>query len=168
MTIPFYADPSAESSLRMGPSGGALVLVSQSASVSVRLGIGVDDQTTAGANFGRLRFLGIKPAQITASWIVLPEDENAFWAQVVPLARPKGRRGNAPPMNVINPQINRAGVDLVTVLDLEYGPPSARDGREVTMHMREWTPAPTDPKPAASPVDVAPAALQPAAIQANQ
>ena len=34
MTIGFYDDPLAESTLRMGPSGGALVLVSTAAHVT--------------------------------------------------------------------------------------------------------------------------------------
>ena len=168
-SIPFYEDPAAESVLRMGPSGGALVLVSNAAHVSSHLENGFDEQTKGGANFGRSKFLGIKPATFTVTFVVLPEEEAAFWAEVVPLCRQKGKKGNAPPMSVVNPQINRPGVDTVTVISADIDPPDARDGRQVTLHLKEWTPAPVAPTPVTAGVqNKEPAQLQPEAAQKNQ
>lgn len=143
-SIPFYADPAAESVLRMGPSGGALVLVSNAAHVSAHVENGLDEQTKGGSNFGRSKFLGIKPAAFTVTFDVLPEDEADFWKSVAPLFRAKGKKGAAPPMAIINPQVNRWGVDTVMVVSADVDPPAA-GLRSVTVQLKEWTPAPVQP-----------------------
>lgn len=166
--IPFYDDPAAESVLRMGPSGGALVLISNAAHVSGHLENGFDEQTKGGSNFGRSKFLGIKPATFTISFVVLPEEEAAFWKDVVPLCRQKGKKGNAPPMAIVNPQVNRPGVDTVTVVSADIEHPEG-GMRQVTLHVKEWTPAPVAPTPAQTGVaNKDPAQLQPEAAQRNQ
>lgn len=142
--IPFYDDPAAESVLRMGPSGSPLVLVSNAAAVSGHVENGFDEQTKGGSNFGRSKFLGIKPATFTATFMVLPQDEKAFWSAVVPLFRQKGKKGNAPPMAIVNPQVNRLGVDTVTVVSADIEPPEG-GLRCVTVQLKEWTPAPVTP-----------------------
>jgi hypothetical protein len=167
--IPFYEDPGAESVLRMGPSGGALVLVSDSASVSVRLENVFDDQTSIGKNFAKVKFRGIKPAVIHVSFVVLPEEEAAFYKSVAPLFRQKGKNGNSPPMSMVNLQANRLGIDTVSIVSADVGAPDARNGRSVTLELKEWTAKPT--AAAEVPAGVAnkdPAQLQPEAIQANQ
>jgi hypothetical protein len=167
--IAFYEDPSAESVLRMGPSGGALVLVSNAAHVSGHVENGFDDQCKAGANFGRTKFLGIKPATFTATFVVMPDEESDFWAQVVPLFRQKGKKGNSPPMAIVNPQVNRLGINIVTVVSADIEPPDARDGRHVSVHVKEWTPAPVAATPVKSGVaNKDPQQLQPEAAQKNQ
>lgn len=164
-----YDDPVAESVLRMGPSGEELVLVSTVAHISSHLENGFDRQRTAGANFGRKKFLGLVPATFTVTFVVLPEDEADFWANVVPLFRQKGKKGNAPPMDVVNPQINRPGIETVTVISADIDPPNARDGRTVTVQLEEWTPAPVAPKPVENgKVDRDPLNLNPTANQSNQ
>jgi protein-tyrosine-phosphatase len=75
-----------------------------------------DDQTSVGKNFGRTRFRGVKPATFTITWVVLPEEEDHFWQSVAPLFRQKGKKANSPPMACINPQINRWGIDTVSVV----------------------------------------------------
>lgn len=144
--LDYYADPEAESILRMGPSGGSLVLVSDVAQVSGKLRNKFDRQTRAGSNFGRVKFVGIFPAVFSVSFVVLPQEEEAFWRDVVPLFRQKGKKGNAPPMDVVNPQINRPGIRTVVVVSAEYDPPNARDGRLVNLQLEEWTPAPVTPR----------------------
>lgn len=167
-SIPYYADPAAESVLRMGPSGGAPVLVSNAAHVSARLENGFDEQTKGGSNFGRSKFLGIKPAAFTVTFDVLPEEEADFWTSVAPLLRQKGKKGNAPPMAVVNPQINRWGINTVTVLSADVDPPAA-GLRSVTIQLKEWTPAPVAPNPATSGVtNRDPLNLAPGAAAANQ
>lgn len=151
--IPFYDDPEAESVLRMGPSGGALVLVSNTAHVSVRLENKFDDQTSVGKNFKRVKFVGIKPLEITVTFVVLPEDDRAFYNDVTPLFRQKGKNGNSPPNSIVNLQVNRLGVDVVSIVSAEIGPPDAKDGRAVTLNLKEWTPAPTKPKESKAAVD---------------
>ena len=168
-TIPFYTDPAAESVLRMGPTGKSLVFVSNVAHVSGHLENVFDDQTSVGKNFGRTRFRGIKPAVFTITFVVLPEEEDDFWNKVVPLFRQKGKKGNSPPIAVINPQINRLGIDTVSVMSADIDPPNARDGRQVTLQLKEWTPAPVAPKPVdTGKANTDPAQLQPEAVQQNQ
>lgn len=166
--IPYYSDPAAESVLRMGPSGSALVLVSNAAHVSSHVENGLDEQTKGGANFGRSKFLGIKPAAFTVTFDVLAEEETDFWKSVVPLLRQKGKKGNAPPMSVVNPQINRWGVDTVMVVSADVDPPSA-GLRCVTIQLKEWTPAPVTPNETkAAAVNRDPLNLAPGAAAANQ
>jgi len=173
-SIPFYADPAAESVLRMGPSGKSLVFVSNVAHVSGHLENVFDDQTSIGKNFGRTKFRGIKPARFTVTFVVLPDEEDDFWIKVVPLFRQKGKRGNSPPIAVVNPQINRLGIDTVSVVSCDIDPPDARDGRQVTLQLKEWTPAPTTPKPVNAgkvnrdPLNLGGSAGPPAAVELNQ
>jgi hypothetical protein len=173
-SIPFYADPAAESVLRMGPSGKSLVFVSNVAHVSCHLENVFDDQTSVGKNFGRTKFRGIKPAKFTITWVVLPDEEDDFWAKVVPLFRQKGKKGNSPPVSVVNPQINRLGIDTVSVVSSDIEPPDARDGRLVTLQLKEWTPAPVAPKPVSTgkvnrdPLNLGGSGGVPAAVEANQ
>jgi hypothetical protein len=145
--IPFYVDPAAESVLRMGPSGKSLVFVSNVAHVSGHVENVFDDQTSVGRNFGRAKFRGVKPARFTITWVVLPEEEDDFWTKVAPLFRQKGKKANSPPVSVVNPQINRWGIDTISLISLDVDPPDARSGRVITAQVKEWTPAPVAPKP---------------------
>jgi len=169
MTIQGYTDPQAESLLRMGPTGGTLVLVSDCAHVTSHLENGFDRQAAKGANFGRKKFLGVAPATFTVTFVVLPEEEDDFWSDVVPLLRPKGRQGAAPPIDIVNPQVNRIGITTVTVLSADIDPPSPRDGRTVTIQLEEWTKAPTPAKEKKRGVTNSTAQnLEPGATQLNQ
>lgn len=147
MAIASYVDPVAESTVRMGVSGKQPVLVSTVAEVEVTLRNGFDNQRQKVKNFGRVKFLGIDLARISVDFVVLPDEEADFWRLVVPLCRQKGPKGNAPPIDIINPQVNRAGVSTVTVLNAKIGPPSSRSGRRVQIELQEWAKAPADPKP---------------------
>ncbi len=148
--VTFYADAQAESTLQMGPSGGQPFFVSNAAMVGVHLSNAFDTQGSKGSNFGRVKFLGVNLAEFVATWVVFPEDEAAFWRDIMPLARQKGKNGNSPPVDVVNPQVNRAGVKTCTIEDMTIDPPNARDGRTVILRMKEWSPAPTAPKPDSS------------------
>jgi hypothetical protein len=145
--IPFYIDPAAESTLRMGPTGKSLVFISNVAHVSGHVENAFDDQTSVGRNFGRTKFRGVKPAQFTITWVVLPDEEDHFWTNVAPLFRQKGKKANSAPMAVVNPQINRWGIDTVSIVSADVDPPDARNGRVITAQVKEWTPAPVAPKP---------------------
>lgn len=162
-TIPTYADPIGEGIVRMGISGQAPVLVSAAADVEIELKNGFDNQRPKRKNFGRVKFLGIDLAKATVDFTVMPDEERDFWARVVPLVRQKGTRGNAPPIDIINLQLNRAGVTTVTVLSCKIGSPSARDGRRVTINLQEWAPAPSEPKPS----DAAKPKFDPQGIEKN-
>jgi hypothetical protein len=172
--IPFYLDPAAESVLRLGPSGKSLVFVSNVAHVSGHVENAFDDQTSVGKNFGRTRFRGVKPATFTITWVVLPEEEDHFWQSVAPLFRQKGKEANSPPMACINPQINRWGIDTVSVVSADIDPPDARNGRGITLQVKEWTPAPTAAKPVNSgkvnrdPLNLGGSGGVPVAVEANQ
>lgn len=172
--IPFYPDPAAESVLRMGPTGKSLVFVSNVAHVSGHLENVFDDQTSVGKNFGRTKFRGIKPATFTVTFVVLPEEEDDFWNKVVPLCRQKGKKGNSPPIAVVNPQINRLGIDTVSVVSCDIDAPDARDGRQITLNLKEWTPAPVAPKKVDTgkvnrdPLNLGGASGVPAAVELNQ
>jgi hypothetical protein len=172
--IPFYLDPAAESVLRLGPSGKALVFVSNVAHVSGHVENAFDDQTSVGKNFGRTRFRGVKPATFTITWIVLPEEEDHFWKNVAPLFRQKGKKANSPPMSVVTPQINRWGIDTISVVSADVDPPDARNGRGISLQVKEWTPAPVASKPVSSgkvnrdPLNLGGAGGVPAAVEANQ
>lgn len=136
-----------ESVLLMSVSGSPTILVSLVADVEVELKNGFDNQRPKRKNFGRVKFLGIDLAKATVDFTVMPDEEADFWSKTVPLCRQKGKRGNAPPIDVTNLQLNRAGIMTVTVLTCKIGPPSQRDGRRVTLQLQEWAPAPTEPKP---------------------
>lgn len=137
-----YEDPFAESILRVGPSGGDLVLVSDVAHVTSHAENGFDRQRKAGSNFGRVKALGIIPAKFTVTFVVLPEDEQHFWDKVYPLFRSRKKNSTAPPLDVVNPQINRIHIDTVFAVSIDVDPPNPRDGRQVALQLEEWTPAP--------------------------
>jgi hypothetical protein len=145
-TIATYDDPVAESVLLMGVAGSPPVLVSTAAEVDLELKNGFDNQRHKAKNFGRVKFLGIDLAKISVDFVVMPDEERDFWAKVVPLFRQKGKRGNAPPIDVTNLQMNRAGITTVTVLACKIHSPNARDGRKVSVQLQEWAPAPSEPK----------------------
>lgn len=172
--IPFYADPAAESVFRLGPSGKPLVFVSNVAHVSGHVENAFDDQTSVGKNFGRTKFRGVKPATFTITWVILPEEEDHFWQNVAPLFRQKGKKANSPPMACVTPQINRWGIDTISVVSADIDPPDARDGRQITLSVKEWTPAPTASKPVNTgkgnrdPLNLGGSGGVPAAVEANQ
>lgn len=145
-TIATYADPDSESIVRMGVSGSQPVLVSDAAEVEVELSNGFDKQRHKAKNFGRVKFLGIDLAKASISFTVMPDEETNFWSRIVPLIRQKGKTGNAPPLDIITPQLNRAGISTVTILKAKIGQPNSRDGRRVTIDVQEWAPAPSEPK----------------------
>jgi hypothetical protein len=162
-TIPTYADPIAESVLRMGVSGKQPVLVSNTASVDLTLKNGFDNQRQKTKNFGRVKFLGIDLAKASVDFTVLPDEEADFWRLVVPLFRQKGKAGDAPPIDVINLQMNRAGITTVTVVSAKIGQPSAKDGRRVQVELQEWAKAPTTVKK----VDTGKSQFDPAKVEAT-
>lgn len=149
-TIPTYPDPIAESTLRMGVKGKQPILVSTVATVEITLKNGFDNQRQKTKNFGRVKFLGIDLAKASVDFTVMPDEETDFWRSVVPLFRQKGKGGNAPPIEVINLQMNRAGITTVTVLSAKIGQPNSKDGRRVQVELQEWAKAPTAPKPVAA------------------
>jgi len=147
MPIATYSDPIAESTLRLGLSGKQPVLVSTTAEVEVEVKNGFDKQRQKAKNFGRVKFLGIDLARISVDFTLMPEEESDFWRLVFPLFRQKGPKGNAPPIDIINLQANRAGITTVTALSAKIGSPNARNGRRVQLELQEWAKAPTTPKP---------------------
>jgi hypothetical protein len=161
--IETYDDPVAESRLFMGISGEQPALISTTAEVEVQLKNGFDNQRQKAKNFGRVKFLGMDLARISVEFVVLPGEEQAFYNTVVPLVRQRGKKGNAPPLDVINLQMNRIGIDVVTVLTCKIGPPNPRSGRRVQIELQEWAPAPTAPKA----VKAATAAFNPKVVEAN-
>lgn len=147
MALEDYDDPAQESVLSLAPSGSALVLVSDRAHITTSLKNRFDKQTKAGQNFGRVKFLGTELAEFTVHFEVLAGfEENLFSKDVLPLLRRKGRNGTSPPFDVFNAQIQRLGIDTVTIVSAEIGPPNARTGRLVTLQLEEWAPAPVEPK----------------------
>lgn len=148
MTIPFYDNEqlSALSTLQMGTSEQDLITVSTTALVQVRTRNVIDEQTKPGKNFGRSSFIGIAPVVATIVFTILPDEEDHFFDNVMPLCRQKGRDGVSPPITIVNAQLNRVDVDTVSILSCDYTHPTARDGRQVTIQVREWTDKPTTPK----------------------
>lgn len=134
-----------EGILRIGPSARSLVLVSNAADVELRLESTFDTQRKHGASKARPKFTGFKPAEMDVSWVVMPEEEEDFWAKVVPLLRPRSPKAEAPPLDVVNLQINRAGIQKIVLRTSRIGAPNARDGRQVSAQFTEWTIAPVDP-----------------------
>lgn len=135
------------SSLSIRVPGKETVFVSNEARIMFHGANELDEQKPTGGNLGRLKGLGVRLTMVTVSFLVLAEDEANFWGKVYPLLREKGNRGNAPPLDLINPQATRANMTTVTVSDYDIGDPNPRDGREVTIKFKEWAPAPVKPKP---------------------
>lgn len=167
MTIQGYVDPAAESTLQMGLSAESLVLVSQAAHVSSSLANRFDSQRKKGENFEVQKFLGIAPARFTITFIVTPEEEDHFWSKILPLLRQKGSKGAAPPLEIVNPQVNRVGVRKVVMLSSEIDPPSPRDGRSVTLQVEEQRKTAVPNKTKAT-KEKTPQNLEPGATQINQ
>jgi hypothetical protein len=139
-----YADPYKESVLILGGPKG-LVLVTETAEVEIELEHDYDTQRRKGYNAARPKFVGIKPAEINVEFVVLPDEEVAFFRDVVPILRPKGKKGASQPLDILNHQANRVGITTVTLRRAKIGKPSPRDGRHVSMQLQEWSPAPVEP-----------------------
>ena len=144
--MPNYQDPLGESFMSLAPSGDQLQLITTRAHVTAKLENKFDRQTKAGRNFGRVKFLGAELAKFDVFFVVLPEEEEDFWRDMAPLMRRKGRNGVSPPVDVLNLQINRHGIETVTIVSSEVGPPSAREGRMIRLQLEEWSPKPVEPK----------------------
>lgn len=151
--LPTYPDSAQESVLKLAPAGGGLVTVSQVATVEVEVSNRFDKQRKHDANYGKQKFLGVELARFHASFTVLPDEEQAFWTDVVPILRPKGKAGASPALDVVNLQINRTGIRTVILIKAKIGPPSQKDGRHVSIELEEWSAGPTGPKKPATPVD---------------
>jgi len=146
-----------EGILRLGPSGRALVLITNAAEVEISLESKFDTQKKSGASKARPRFIGFAPAEIDVSWQVMPEEDDAFWRDVAPLLRPKSPKAEAPPLDVQNLQINRVGITKIVMRSSRIGTPNAREGRHVSARFTEWTIAPSDPvlsKPTVAPSEL--------------
>jgi len=148
-TIPTYADPYKESVLILGGPKG-LVLVTEAAEVEIEFEDEFDKQRRKGYNAARPKFLGTKPAEISVEFTVMPDEEVTFWRDVVPILRTKGRNRNSPPRDILNHQVNRAGINSVLLLRSKIGKPDPRSGRHVRIALLEWTPAPVQPAADAS------------------
>lgn len=144
---PTYDDPERESVLRLGISGQPLVLVSNTAHVEIELVNDFDKQRHKHQNFGRKKFLGISFAKIEVTFVLMPDEEKGFFRDVLPLLRQRGKQGNSPALEVVNYQMNRAGVNKVNVLRSKIGPPSSKSGRAIHLQLEEWSLQPADPKP---------------------
>src|SRR5690606_22114774 len=122
-------------------------LVSTTASVDVSVEAAFDNQKRKGHNAARPKFLGVKPARISATIVLLDEaDEAAFWRDVAPLLRARARNGDSPPLEIVSAPANRLGVRTVIVKSSRIGALSARDGRTVSIELQEWTPQPVEAK----------------------
>jgi hypothetical protein len=170
--IPTYADAEYETVLGLGLSRGAIESVSLVAIISIEGENQFDSQSIKKGNFARKRFLGQKPAKFSVTYVMLPDEEQNFWKRVLPLLRPKTPAGSAQPLIAVNPQINRIGIELVTVLSYSIGPADARDGRTISIELEEWTREPTPARAAAAASagdaqDREPLAVPPAAVLGN-
>lgn len=150
------------SALSIRVSGKDTVFVTDAAKILFHGANELDEQKPTGGNLGRLKGLGVKLSVVSISWTVLAgAEEKHFWSKVYPLLREKGKRGNAPPVDLLNAQISRAQIPTFTVHEYDLGEPDPRDGREVTVKFKEWSPAPVKPKVQdASKVQFGPPTLQ--------
>lgn len=110
----------------------------------------IDEQGTKGKNLGRPKHQRVKLAEVTIGFNVMPDEEVHFWTKVYPFLREKGKRGNAPPIELYNSQVQYSGITTVMVADYNIGEANNRDGREVTIKFKEWSPAPVKKKEDAS------------------
>lgn len=144
--IPTYANPEKESTLLLGLSVKDLVLVSKTATVETELVNDFDKQRHKHQNFGRKKFLGISFAKIEVEFVLMPDEDDNFMRNVLPLLRQRGKQGTAPALHVVNRQLNQMGVTTVNVLRAKIGQPFARSGRHVRLDLEEWSIGPTEPK----------------------
>lgn len=163
-----YPDPYKESVLILGGPKG-LVLVSETAEVEIEIEHDFDTRRRKGYNAASPKFLGVKPLEIHVDFVVLPDEEVTFFRDVVPILRPKGKKGASQPLDILNHQANRVGVTTVTLRRAKIGKPSPRDGRHVSIHLQEWTPAPVEPNPSnAAKTRIGPPTLEEFAFLQNQ
>ncbi len=167
-TIPTYADPYKESVLILGGPKG-LVFVTEAAEIEIEFEDQFDTQKRKGYNAARPKFLGTKPAEISVDFIVMPDEEEAFWRDVVPILRTKSKKANSPPRDILNHQVNRAGITSVLLKRSKIGKPDPRAGRHVSISLQEWTPGPVQPNPDASKQkNTTPPGIAPINVFANQ
>lgn len=126
--------------------GNNTVFVSDECKIRFHGSNDLDEQRPTGKNKARLKHLGAILTRLTISFVLYAEDERNFWDNVYPLMREKNGRGNAPPLDFLNAQGDRAGITTVVVDDYDIGDANSRDGREVSIKFREWSPAPVKPK----------------------
>ena len=150
-----------------GPKG--LELVTNAADVEIELENEFDNQRRKGHNAARPKFMGIKPAEIHVSFVVMPDEEAAFWKDVVPILRAKGPKGNSPPLGILHHSANRAGINTVILKKSKIGDVNAKDGRQVSISLQEWSPAPKAPNPDKSKTAAKdPKAIEPINVFKNQ
>jgi hypothetical protein len=161
----YYDDPIGESTLKLAIKGGAFILISNFAEIECELENEFDRQRKKGQNYARPKFLGTRPASFDVSFVIYPDEERAFWRDVVPLLRPKGKTGASAPYEIQAAAPNRLGVKRVTLEKAKIGPASGKTGRLVRFQMHEWTPGPAKPKAQATPP---PAGIEPINVFRNQ
>ena len=161
-----YESASSESTIKLAASNGRFVLLSTTADIECDLKNEFDRQRKKGQNFARPKFLGIRPAQFDVDWIVHPEDDRAFWRDIAPLLRAKGKTGASVPFQVLCAPINRLGIKQVTLDSAKIGRASSKDGRHIRVQLHEWNPGPAKPK--ATPAMPPPNGVEPINIFRNQ
>lgn len=135
-----------ETTLLLGTTGDPPVLVTQFASVHVKGGNKIDGQTAGGSNKARVKFKGLELTRVVVSFVLLPEDEDAFWTDTFTLLKMPGERGLALPLDITNATVNRAGVTTIVIDDYNIEQADPVHGRSVSINMREWSAAVFDPK----------------------
>lgn len=136
----------AESTVLLGTTGDPPIVVSKEASVQISGGNKIDGQTSGGSNKARVKFKGLELSKLIISFVLLPEDEDAFWTDTYTLLRMPGEKGRALPLDITNGMANRAGITTIVIDDYEIDEADPVSGRSVVIRAREWSSEVFEPK----------------------
>lgn len=128
------------------PGAVATVQLTNNGRISFHGVVDVDEQKPQGKNLGRPKHKGARLLEMSIAYVVYADDENHFWTKVYPFLRAKGDKTNGSPIEVYNSQVLYSGVTTYIVVDYQIGEPSNRDGREITLRLKQWVPQPVKPK----------------------
>lgn len=116
------------------------------ATVSAQAPSGLDHQKPKGQKKTFTVDNGDPPVRLKVKVELLPDEFIQFRDNVLPILRPRSKRGGRDPLSIGHPMAEFFGVENVTVDDIDVAEPRSGGTCTVTLQCFEWTAAPAPVK----------------------
>lgn len=118
--------------------GGVLLPGIASVTVSGR-GRNIDEQASKGTDGVELKDNGLTVAKISIR-LVLTETDWPDWLNVLPKIDPQRPGAMRQPLQIVHPEPNHVGIELVYVREISGEPPDLVNGKVITIDCGQWFP----------------------------